>query len=325
MKQAKRNLHLLNFVFVSLLLLFGFCSMVLLVNLGLIPNIPELKLPVSTPLIPTQVLDQNNRSGPRGLLLKSSPTPRPELSATQSPTPTLVTPTSHPTATPGKTIQPPTATPALAEKVELDTRFGGEQKFVIHRVVSGESISLFATQYSSSVEVIQWANYRLAAPLQTEIQIVIPVDRTVIDPEMPAFEAYQVKSNSLQAQDLAEDLETDLDEFLYYNNLDGDHLLPFGTWLIIPRSAPMRVPETMPAILFVCLANQCRSPIAAVTFRAAWAAIPGTKPIRGGQRRHLDRKRFGGGARLSGFSPGCRGRFAPLPHHFHSRCQPGWL
>lgn len=36
----------------------------------------------------------------------------------------------------------------------------------------------------------------------------------------------------------------------------------------------------MPSILFVCLANQIRSPIAAATFHAAWLAHPGLPPCR---------------------------------------------
>ena len=36
----------------------------------------------------------------------------------------------------------------------------------------------------------------------------------------------------------------------------------------------------MQAFLFVCLANQCRSPIAAATFRSAWVGLPGAKPCR---------------------------------------------
>ena len=36
----------------------------------------------------------------------------------------------------------------------------------------------------------------------------------------------------------------------------------------------------MPSFLFVCLANQIRSPIAAATFRSAWLALPGAKPCR---------------------------------------------
>ena len=36
----------------------------------------------------------------------------------------------------------------------------------------------------------------------------------------------------------------------------------------------------MPSFLFVCLANQIRSPIAAATFLSAWLALPGAKPCR---------------------------------------------
>ena len=90
-------------------------------------------------------------------------------------------------------------------------------------------------QHSSSVEVIQRANYGLTAPLQIDILLVIPVDLTVIDPDMPAFEVYQVKDSNIQAQDLAEDLKTDVDQFLHYNNLNGGQTLQSGTWVIVPR------------------------------------------------------------------------------------------
>jgi hypothetical protein len=235
-RAAERNLRRLNVIFFSLLLLFIFGVVVLLVNLGLIPNIPFLKLDVPVPLITTQTFDPNTGSGARDLLLKSSPTPIVELTATLLATTNQPSPTPHPiTATPTKTAQPPPAVPAPAEMVKLDTPFGGEQKFILHRVVSGESISLFAMQNSSSVEVIQWANYGLTSPLQINILLVIPVGLTVIDPDMPAFEVYHVTDSSVVAQDLAEDLKTDVDQFLQYNNLNGGQTLPSGSWVIVPR------------------------------------------------------------------------------------------
>ena len=72
---AERNLRRLNVIFFSLLLLFIFGVVVLGVNLGLIPNVPFLKLDVPVPLITTQTFDPNTGSGERDLLFKSSPTP----------------------------------------------------------------------------------------------------------------------------------------------------------------------------------------------------------------------------------------------------------
>jgi len=143
------------------------------------------------------------------------------------------------TATPTVTSTPTiTFSPTPIARIDLDTVFGSELKFVIHRVRSGESLSQYANQYLSTVEVIQWVNLTNLSPLRIDQLVVIPVASTVVDPQMPAFEAYQVQAASVSAQALAEDLQTDLAQFLLYNGLNSDAVLPDNHWLIIPRSRP---------------------------------------------------------------------------------------
>ena len=135
-------------IVVSLIVLFLFLLTINLIGLGVIPG---LKLdPTPTPIPPTSTIP---------VVFSPQPTPFSPVS-TDIP---LVTPTNTAfipnTSTPTITFSP---TPIA--RIDLDTVFGSELKFVIHRVRSGESLSQYANQYLSTVEVIQWAQSHQLVP-----------------------------------------------------------------------------------------------------------------------------------------------------------------
>jgi LysM repeat protein len=144
---------------------------------------------------------------------------------TQTPSPTQAPPTP--------TNIPPTSTqedPILA----LETPIGGEIQFIIHRVKEGETLQIFADQYNTTVAAITAINYDLIVPLWINWLVVIPLNITDVS-NLPAFEAYQVEEEGVSVQALAEQLSVSLEDMMRYNNLDANHALHEGEWLLIPR------------------------------------------------------------------------------------------
>lgn len=146
-----------------------------------------------------------------------------------SPT-SISTDLASPSPAPAATIFPPTFD--LSSHV-LDVPIGGGQKFIIHKVRSGESLSFYASRYNTTVEAILAVNYRFYR-LWSDAVVIIPVDTTTTE-GLPSFEAYQV-TQAITPRDLAIRLGVRVVDLLYYNGLEADDLtLPPGIWLLIPR------------------------------------------------------------------------------------------
>ncbi len=131
------------------------------------------------------------------------------------------------------TLPSPTITkvdPILA----LETPIGGEIQFIIHRVAEGETLQIFADQYNTTVDAITAVNHNLIVPLWTHWLVVIPLDLTDVS-DLPAFEPYQVEVEGILLRDLAEEVSASLDDMIYYNAVEADHILHHGEWLLIPR------------------------------------------------------------------------------------------
>lgn len=146
-----------------------------------------------------------------------------QFTQTPSPTLALLTPTDP----------PPTSTqedPILA----LETPIGGEIQFIIHRVKEGETLQMFADQYNTTVEAITAINYDLIVPLWAHWLVIIPVNITEVN-DLPAFEAHQVAEEGIRVRELAEQLSASLEDMMRYNNIDANHTLHAGEWLLIPR------------------------------------------------------------------------------------------
>jgi hypothetical protein len=142
-------------------------------------------------------------------------------------------------ATPSPTAEGPTITPveptpeAPDPELRLDTPIGSEYQFIIHRVQEAESLQYFADQYNTSVEAINAVNYNMISPLWIDWLIIIPLN-TVDVVGLPAFEAYQIAEEGIPIKQLAEDFAISLEELCFYNNIDQDHILHQGEWVLLP-------------------------------------------------------------------------------------------
>ena len=158
-----------------------------------------------------------------------------------SQTPTLSTPLLENTPTPTilvtETLLLPfqtfSPTPGLLHV--LETPIGAERKLVIHRVVSGESITSIANHYWTTAEAIQAINYHMRIPLLVDWLIVVPINQTDVL-GMPVFEVYLVKANET-VENLAKQLSIDLAMLKQYNGFTDAESLEAGEWVVIPHQA----------------------------------------------------------------------------------------
>jgi hypothetical protein len=162
---------------------------------------------------------------------QATSTPAQSFSPTLNVTDGLISQTATLTA-PSETALP-TASPTSVP-LALETPIGGEIQFIIHRVVEGESLVLYANWFETSMDAITAVNYNLSIPLWAGTLIVIPIDQTDAT-GLPAFEVYEVLGGDIVPRDLAEQLSMDLEAFCRYNNIEPDHALHDGEWVLIPR------------------------------------------------------------------------------------------
>lgn len=140
--------------------------------------------------------------------------------------------TSPPVSTKGLTL---TSTPVGMCGHALDVPFGADIKFVLHRVESGENLTLYAEQYHTSINAILTTNYHLPMPIWEDWIIVIPVGATNVS-GIPSFEPYQAIETTLSLGELAQKLNTDSQSLYKHNAFEGPCQI-FSGWLIIPRRA----------------------------------------------------------------------------------------
>jgi len=143
------------------------------------------------------------------------------------PSSTLIQPSESATS-----IEP---SPTLIDPIlALDTPIGDKIQFIIHQVAEGESLQIFATQYNTSIEAIKAVNYDLIAPLWVNWLVIIPINTTAVS-DLPTFEAHQVEEEDTPIRILSEKLSVVLEKIMLYNNLDSEHILHRGEWILIPR------------------------------------------------------------------------------------------
>lgn len=126
-----------------------------------------------------------------------------------------------------------TATPEGTCGHALDVPFGKDSKFVVHRVVSGENLTLYAGQYHTSTNAILAVNYHLPMPVWEDWIIVIPVDTLDVS-EVPPFEPYQAIGTRISLGELAKQLNTDPQSLYKHNAFEGACKI-FSGWLLVPR------------------------------------------------------------------------------------------
>lgn len=169
----------------------------------------------------------------------SEPDPDLLAVATTPVTITEETATSEPSPSdlPATKTQPPSTPTQEDPTLALDIPIGDEVQFIIHRVAEGETLQIFANQYDTTVEAITAINYDLIVPLWTNWLVIIPLNNTDVD-KLPVFEAHQVEQEHIPLADIAAQLSASVTEMQLYNNLDADHILHQGEWLLVPRERP---------------------------------------------------------------------------------------
>lgn len=139
------------------------------------------------------------------------------------------------TATPAAsdTAEPPASPPGTTRG--LDQVIGRETRFIIHRIATGENIALLAERYNTTDAAIVAVNYVLPVPIWVDWVVVIPIERTDVA-GLPPFEPYQVQAD-ITAEALVAELNTGLDDFIAFNDLQPGELLQTGDWVLVPRPA----------------------------------------------------------------------------------------
>jgi LysM repeat protein len=146
---------------------------------------------------------------------------------------TYATVTSAPTEARRIVTLTPAITSTVAAIHALETPFGVDYQFVIHRVKKGESLALLSSRYGTTEDAIKAVNYQLPNPLTVNFMIVIPVD--IVDVQgLPSFEVYKV-SKSISLGDLAKQLQIDQKVLAYYNGMAEARVLKAGEWILIPH------------------------------------------------------------------------------------------
>jgi len=142
--------------------------------------------------------------------------------------------------TPTRNIEASTRTPSPAPSAtailvfQLDTPIGKYPQFVIHRAIEGESLSLYANEYSTSVEAIRAVNFGLSRNLWIDEIVIIPLNRTDMA-GIPPFIAYETDAEDTTFQKIAEDFSIPIEDLLRYNNAQADYPLYQGDWILIPQ------------------------------------------------------------------------------------------
>ena len=180
---------------------------------------PSLAIEKTTQTIPVSAEPTGTNTPPPTMVL-TSPT------ATNTPLPPMTVLTSHPTITPTRTntpLPPMTVTPLPnLSKHQLDVPIGTERKFIIHRILSGETLDLYAEKYKTSVDAIIAINYylRLTNRVGSEALTVIPIGFTDVS-GLPVFVVYQVneRERGVDFEHLAQKFKVGLADFKNYNGI----------------------------------------------------------------------------------------------------------
>jgi len=168
--------------------------------------------------------------GTRPIALTATGTPTPSI------VPTLVQRTATPTSlrpSPSPTRVVATSTPTLYSFHALENPIGIERLFIIHRILNEESLDSISEKYGTIPPALRLVNYALEIPLLTNYLIIIPVNQTDVS-GLPAFSAYMVKEN-VTVEGLAQQLNVDPAVFMNYNNLHAGQVLAGDEWVLVPH------------------------------------------------------------------------------------------
>jgi LysM repeat protein len=152
-------------------------------------------------------------------------TPSPSETPNPSPSPT---PTLSPTPTQTPTPLSPTLGPGL------ETPFGPGAEFILHKVVTGESLQVVASNYRTKKAVITSMNeLSFGGILHPDMVLVIVPDMKENLPLYPIFHPVFIDQDATVSS-LAVEYGVSLDDLRRYNSLGEGDSLPGGRWIVIP-------------------------------------------------------------------------------------------
>lgn len=125
------------------------------------------------------------------------------------------------------------STPIVIPSHALETPIGIKYKFVIHRVIEGESLITISNYYGTTAEAIQLVNFTLLTHLKVNDLIIIPFNLTDVS-GLPVFESLMVKKD-IPVEQLAQQLMVDPFVFKYYNGLQDRQIVAAGAWVLLPH------------------------------------------------------------------------------------------
>ena len=155
--------------------------------------------------------------------------------------PTLPTPTAESltTNTPVMTSTPALVStptnPAAAQR--LDTIFGEENKFVVHKVVEGENLTQIASAFETSIDAILTINYIQTYPIWVGSILLVPV-KSIDASKYPGIEQYlpAEQDRGISVDELAAKLQVDAQELRLYNGWTNSWDRPIvGEIVLVPR------------------------------------------------------------------------------------------
>ena len=111
------------------------------------------------------------------------------------------------------------ATPFVAIH-KLDQPIGSTHRFLIHRMLQGESLFTLATRYNTTALAIKNLNHNMPDPVWVDWPVVIPLDTSDVS-GFPVFEAYQETVGGVSLEELARLLSRDLSSLGLYNDLSA--------------------------------------------------------------------------------------------------------
>ncbi|GAB4522571.1 MAG: hypothetical protein Fur0018_04520 [Anaerolineales bacterium] len=162
---------------------------------------------------------------------------------TPHPSPTPTEPLPVFTATPADTRSPNTPTPPVATATlppptigpGLETPFGPQTRFLVHKVGVGESLTAIAEHYSTSVDVLRATNVFVpgATLWAGQTLVVMPGVTVVPDDVPPLLPVYVERDIALDV--LAQQYAVDIGALRTYNALGGYDFIPGGRWLLVPQ------------------------------------------------------------------------------------------
>lgn len=134
----------------------------------------------------------------------------------------------------------PSATSTLPRN-QLDIPIGTEHIFVIHRVVTGETLAQIADRYETNTEAILAVNRSIKNPGWSGTFLVVPFGFSDVG-KLPSFVVYRVeeRDRGISVEKLAKYLRVSPLDLKYYNGWtnDGDRPL-VGDYLLVPRTTSL--------------------------------------------------------------------------------------